>query len=259
MKATYLAAAALLVAACGSDDANTPAATGGATSSTGGAPGSGGAVTGGVPASSGGGAAGGAPASSGGAVVATGGAPATGTGGTAAATGGAPSSGGSSGTGGLPIFLVCSVSSDPSVKCDGVDEYAACIDKACPEQMTTCFGGADAGPTGGECAEYGACATAADDPCNNDCTPQDVCDSCLRTLVSCIQTSACTPPRCSGASTTNPTPTGTCADLDACCQALTDASQKSSCTTTLNQAKARSGDPDCAIVFTSFKAAGICK
>jgi hypothetical protein len=51
---------------------------------------------------------------------------------------------------------------------------------------------------------------------------------------------------------------GTCADLEACCATLPDANAQNACTQTLADARAKGGDADCAVVLTTYKAAGAC-
>lgn len=168
----------------------------------------------------------------------------------------------SSGSG---IFRICGLSSASGQACDLIDEYVACLEAACPSELSKCFGPGNAAGdfTGGLCAEYATCATTATDPCDNTCSAEAACQACLGELVGCVQNSACQVPVCpdsdGGTSPDGGTGiTGTCADLEACCASLTDQAAKDSCNQTLAAARARAGDSDCAVVYSSYKSAGIC-
>jgi hypothetical protein len=163
------------------------------------------------------------------------------------------------------IFEICGFASASGQACDLIDAYVACLEAACPSELSTCFGpGYAAGDfSGGVCAEYATCATSAADPCQNDCSADATCQTCLGELVSCVQTSACQVPICpaSDGGTTTDGGTGiagTCADLEACCASLADPTAEASCNETLAAARTRAGDSDCAVVYSSYKSAGIC-
>lgn len=166
------------------------------------------------------------------------------------------------------IFKICGLS--PGGVCDGINAYAACVQSACGSALTQCFGPGNARDefTGGACATYADCVTSAADSCHSSCAPSGDCQSCLGGLTACLQGSPCTAPRCNGptggqdggAPRDGGVPIGgTCDDLDACCAAISDTPSRDACNATLADARARGGDADCAVVFSTYKSAGICK
>lgn len=220
------------------------------------------------------------------------GAGACGTGASSAPSGGAGSKGGSgpvlpgdawtadSGTGGTGsspagsgVLRICGLTRASGETCAGVDAYVQCLETVCNDALSRCFGTsyAQSDYTGSVCADYAQCATASSS-CNGSCTPSSPCQTCLTTLVGCIQASACTAPYCTGGTGTGGAPPvdaggspdggvviqGTCADLQACCASIQDPSGQSACVQTLADARARAGDPDCAVVLSTYRAAGIC-
>jgi hypothetical protein len=165
------------------------------------------------------------------------------------------------------IFTICGATGNV---CDGINAYAACVQNACGSALAQCFGPNNERSdfTGGSCSDYAGCVTAAVDHCHNGCTPSADCGACLGTLSACVQGSPCTAPRCTGGSGTGDggSPrdggtqiSGTCADLEACCAAISDQTSRDACNSTLADARARAGDADCAIVFSTYRSAGICK
>jgi hypothetical protein len=163
------------------------------------------------------------------------------------------------------IFQICGLSSASGQACDLIDEYVACLEAACPSELSKCFGPGNAAGdfSGGLCAEYATCATTATDPCQNECSADTACQACLGELVGCVQSSACQVPVCpdadGGPSSDGGTGiTGTCTDLEACCASLTEQAARDSCNQTLAAARARGGDSDCAVVYSSYKSARIC-
>lgn len=259
-----VAAVAVIAPACSEDQTNySAAATGGASPVAGsGGAALGGAGTGGSRAGSGGAAGGGG--SAGGAR--DGGTPIP----DASASDGATSPDASgSGATASSIFKMCGFA--PGGVCDGINAYATCIETACGSPLTQCFGPNNARDdfTGGVCATYATCVTTAPDSCKSGCTPSSDCQTCLGSLTTCVQASACTAPLCNGVSGTHADGgvlsdagapiSGTCTDLEACCAAIADTASRDACNATLADARARAGDSDCAVVFSTYRSAGICK
>lgn len=188
---------------------------------------------------------------------------------------GTPDSG-SGGTGSTPagsgVLRICGLTPTSGQTCTGVDAYVSCLQTACNDGLSQCFGPnyATSEYTGSVCADYAACATTS--PTCGSCVPSSGCQTCLTSLVSCIQGSTCTAPFCTGGTGIGGTPSadgggssdggtviqGTCADLQACCDTIQDPSGQSACLQTLADAKARAGDPDCAVVLSTYRAARIC-
>jgi hypothetical protein len=176
--------------------------------------------------------------------------------------------GGSSGSGGRsPVFRICGLTSPAGDTCPLMDAYIDCLEAQCSNELSQCFGAENrrGNFAGGSCADFASCATTAGDPCQNDCAPDATCQTCLGGLVSCIQNGECRAPLCpdepdggappgDGGTTIG----GTCADLEACCATLGEGAARDACLQTLFAARARGGDADCAIVFSSYKSAGVC-
>jgi len=187
--------------------------------------------------------------------------------GSAASAGSSDSGAGGADSGARPsgIFRICGLSSASGQTCDLIDDYVACLQVACASELSACFGPGNASGdfTGGVCAAYATCATSATDPCHNDCSADAGCQACLSELVGCVQGSSCQVPVCPDSDGGTPPDagmsiSGTCADLQACCASLTDQTAKDSCNQTLAAARERAGDSDCAVVYSSYKSAGIC-
>lgn len=172
------------------------------------------------------------------------------------------------------IFRICGLTSSTTVAtCNGLDPYVACVRAHCDPPLSACFGSryAEDDFTGGTCGDYASCSVASADPCHTTCAPDSACQTCIGGLVTCLNGSTCSVPLCTGgpssadaggpvgSSDGGTAISGTCADLAACCAAMTDTSFRDSCNQTLSDARARGGDAVCAVVYSTYRSAGACK
>lgn len=172
------------------------------------------------------------------------------------------------------IFRLCGLTSTTGTTCAGLGAYVACAENRCGPRLVECFGPSYASDdfTGGTCSDFASCSVGAADPCHANCTPSSACQTCVAGLVTCLEGSSCSLPLCGGAppgdggAVTPPAVpdggtaiSGTCADLAACCASMTDASFKDACNQALSDARARAGDADCAVVYSTYRSAGACK
>lgn len=187
------------------------------------------------------------------------------------ATPGASSSGssgslGSSGTAptGSGFKSCSSAGSGAQSRCTEAEmkPYNDCVQEKCSPQYEKCYGpDYKKGVFSGPCGTFITCiqkCDCSDLSCVQKCvtdTSSDACSACSKDLESCGET--CTEPECAKTTPDAGTAGGkTCADLTACCDAITDADQKTAC----NQAKTGAGSNDsmCSLYYTGFKAGGLC-
>lgn len=98
----------------------------------------------------------------------------------------------------------------------------SCVQSKCASQVKTCYG---ANFSGGACQNLVSCAADASDPCSS-CVADTPCESCIQdTLLPCVQKS------CSSSCTDLPAGPAvpTCADLEPCCERITNDSAKTGC------------------------------
>jgi hypothetical protein len=179
------------------------------------------------------------------------------------------SCGGDSGSGGpgggsATSGLFCPTSNASSCKQADVDAYGSCVQGRCGTQMKACFGdnfqsGTFAGPCGTWIGCYGKCA-CGDTACRGACgLPSGECTTCLQTVTTCTNSSGCTAPVCSpsGADAGSPPAGGTCADLQTCCNAITNAQVKAGCNANATSG-ASAGGQYCGSVLMGLRAAKQC-
>ncbi len=155
---------------------------------------------------------------------------------------------------------------DDSSECDA---YIECAADSCQAEYRECLGeDYESGDfSGGACEEFISCATEADDPCENSCTPDQECTNCFISLGQCVSM-ACAEEleECSGASSPSGSPSGeipaefgdaTCEDLEACCDSLSGTDQ-SDCNDQFMQVQA-AGDLGCAAALSIYQAAQLCQ
>ncbi len=172
-------------------------------------------------------------------------------------------SGGTSGTsgtsGGNGSFKNCGITSGTSCTEAELKPYNDCVLDKCDTGYKKCYGdGYRNGSFGGPCGTWMACVQKCD--CNDTscilgCKLDDACSACVDETSSCGD--SCTEPECAkGTPDGGNTGNATCADLQACCDAVADEDQKAGC----QQAKdaANGNDATCAQYYTGFKAAGLC-
>ncbi len=144
-----------------------------------------------------------------------------------------------------------------------VQAYGTCIESACSQQYTACFGpGYASGDfNGGPCGTYYSCITKCgckDTACIQGCgAAPTACQMCIaNTITNCVASSGCKSPVCGDASA-QITGYKTCADLMTCCAAITDSTQKTLCNTEYQNA-AGSGDAVCNSFVVAFEKLGYC-
>jgi hypothetical protein len=137
--------------------------------------------------------------------------------------------------------------------------YSDCLTSACDSKYTECFGaGYKTGTFSGPCGTYLTCVNACacnDTACTSKCTAPSACTTCLQGIGSCSAT--CTAPACATGGSSGGTSGGTgakksCADLQACCAKITDATKKSQCDQTYNAVK--SSEDSCNSIYSTFAA-----
>jgi hypothetical protein len=156
----------------------------------------------------------------------------------------------------------CPSTNASSCKQSDVDAYGSCVQGKCGTQMKVCFGdNFQSGTFGGSCGTwascYGKCA-CGDTACRGACgLPAGECTTCLQMISSCTASSGCMAPVCSAADA-GTTPTGgTCADLQACCNAIASPQIKTGCNAQVT-AGASGGAQYCSTVLMGFRAAKQC-
>src|SRR5690606_28104495 len=103
---------------------------------------------------------------------------------------------------------------------------------------------------------------SAKDQCDNDCSPDQACLNCLTTTIGGCVSSKCSAElsECSGGTPADidieALGSATCADLEACCNSLSD-DQQASCTMQLESVRA-GGDLGCSVGYATYKASGLC-
>lgn len=282
-----LALLAPLAVACSSGDATSDGSdqgTGGdgsaGTTSTGGASGSGGATTGGSAGKATGGKAGGSGASgaagkagaSGGAAGASGGTSTGGAGGKSGSTGtggsigtgGSTATGGSTGTGGsssascTTLAACCSMlPTSLSAGCGSVVQSG--FAQSCDNALT---GYKNAGYCTGmgtpSCTALATCCTTIDPVYKTSC--QAVVDNKLESSCASTLSSYNAANLCGGGMGTGGSSGGQgCANLEACCQQMTDPNTKQGCEGSVTAYKASpGGDSACMSLYGAYKTQGLC-
>jgi hypothetical protein len=151
------------------------------------------------------------------------------------------SSGGSTSNGQAGSTPVSSGGCGPALMDQGEQTCPAafdCIQTKCKAELDT------ATSTTGACASYLQCTNACgceDDACISQCTQSTECQASFRAYATCAQSScitelfSCLGTGSGGSGSGSGGSAGsagkTCAELSTCCAALTDAAQKTSCTT----------------------------
>jgi hypothetical protein len=255
---TLVMGVGLVLVGCGSSSpSNTGGLGGGALDGAAGGSGGGSAGTGGATGGAGGAATGGA----GGA--ATGGAGGAATGGAGgAATGGA--GGAAGGAGGAPN-LGCGTAANSCTKAE-TDAHNNCLITKCESAYRPCIGdGWQSGNFGGLCGTWFKCYNACgcgNFSCAANCgLPPAECQTCLMNANNC-QTSMCPQPACYGVQgdggVTNPGSDGgaggACADLQKCCDMITNAQLKAACSMQAATGVAAA----CGPLLTGYKGQGLC-
>lgn len=146
-----------------------------------------------------------------------------------------------------------------------IDAYDNCPINNCDAELQECFGsGYKTGSFGGACGTYVSCSqkcACGDTACQQACgLPDQNCQTCLQKYSSCYQ-AKCPEPACmkTGSSTSSTSSSSsstggtakTCADLQTCCNGLTDAQKKSTCLQGYDAIKA-SGDAACAQAYSAL-------
>jgi hypothetical protein len=141
-----------------------------------------------------------------------------------------------------------------------IDPYDQCVTAACDTTTRECFGaGYKTGDfSGGACSSWLDCSNrcgCTDTACQEKCpAPADACAACISKMLTCQEGAKCAKPACmAGGSPDSGSPDPACADLQACCDQISDAAQQSTCQ------RQHDGDPSkCSEVHGSFQAAGLC-
>lgn len=161
------------------------------------------------------------------------------------------SSGNPSNNGGDGELNDCSAVDNPKCSKAELDTYNACIQNACKDPLTECYGpGYMSGKFSGACADFIGCINACD--CNDtqcflNCPePSAACNTCAAKLDTCGKT--CEEPACMKMG--GDTGGKTCSDLSTCCDAMTDEDEKQSCTSALGAADGN--DTMCDAIYTSM-------
>jgi hypothetical protein len=179
---------------------------------------------------------------------------------------------GNNGTNGMNA-LACPSSSSSGCTAEQNKTYSDCVINACDAQYKSCLGNDyKSGTFGGPCASYFSCVTkcgCTDQACRTACMIPAECQTCIvGQLAPCVVGAACTAPTCNGGSGGaggaggaggGGGGGGTCADLAACCAAMTNAQIKMACMAQYNAVKGAGGDPACNSVVSAYRAAGQCK
>jgi hypothetical protein len=194
--------------------------------------------------------------------------------------GGGNDGGGSGGSGGN----MCAPNTGTSCTQAEINTYNTCVQNACNSEFVTCYGPSyKSGTFSGVCASYMQCQNACactDTACRSACVIPAGCTSCLTAIGTCSVGSGCTIPAClsgggfdggipgldggfpgldgglPGFDGSLPFDAGnfTCADLTACCNAITDAQQKQGCQAVVTV----NNNQICSATLGTYKMGGIC-
>ncbi len=106
--------------------------------------------------------------------------------------------------------------------CDGLDDYADCVESDCGHYYDECLGSGyeDGNFAGSPCEEFMDCVAESDDTCNNDCELGTECGTCFLAMGQCAKDNCFNLLDCY-----NDDGNGGCADLDACCASLEEESR----------------------------------
>lgn len=146
------------------------------------------------------------------------------------------------------------------------DACVSCMQSKCGSQMNKCYG---ANFSGGQCSALLSCAKKASDPCNNDCSPDSTCQSCIVSdLAPCVLQNCASDCESStdgsggsgngtggggnGTGATTGSSIMTCSDLSTCCGKISNASAKSSCQSIADM----KNDSICSVAGSGFS--GLC-
>jgi len=158
--------------------------------------------------------------------------------------------------------------------------YSDCIMSKCDSAFQTCYGaGYKSGNFSGPCQSWIACyakCACNDMACRNACGfPMGECLTCATMTGSCVSSSGCMAPVCTGSGTGGSGGgggasgtggaggggggSGTCADLMKCCASMTNAQLKMACDAQYNALKSQAGgDSACGMLAAQYKAGGLC-
>lgn len=170
------------------------------------------------------------------------------------------SSSSSSSSGGTSGFKNCGTqsSSGNTTSCTQaeLDAYGQCPMNNCDAELQECFGpGYKTGSFSGACSTYITCTQkcgCGDTACAQACgTPDAACTSCLQKYSTCTQ-AKCPPPACltGGSSGSSGAGGKTCAQLQTCCNGLTDSAKKTQCLQYYDAVKG-SGDTACNAIYAT--------
>jgi hypothetical protein len=128
------------------------------------------------------------------------------------------------------------------------------LQSKCEPTFKECYGdGYLQGSFTGPCGTLVSCTqkcNCTDQACISKCTPDQACVDCTKKLATCAR--ECTVPACAYAGTGGgDAGDGTCADLQACCDKITNADFKKSCTDT--HAGLSGNDQACSSVLNAYK------
>jgi hypothetical protein len=171
-------------------------------------------------------------------------------------------SSGSTSSGGSGFKDCSSSGSSGSSGCTAAElkPYTDCVTAACDSTYKQCYGNAYAtGTFAGPCGSYITCiqkCNCGDTACYQACgTPSSDCQTCQQGLASC--SGGCTLPACATASSSSSSSSSsggtakTCADLQTCCDAITDPTIKSTCQSSHDSAA--SSDATCNVLYNTYK------
>ena len=173
---------------------------------------------------------------------------------------GASGTPGSSGTSGSPGssgtgFKNCSVTSGTTCTEADLKPYADCLKEKCDATYKKCYGADyESGSFTGPCGTFLACTQKCD--CNDTqcvlaCKMDDACQACAGEIGTCTDACSSAEPECSKNGSSGGEDK-TCADLQACCDAIADADQKAGCQAAKDTANG--DDAQCSQLYTGFKA-----
>jgi hypothetical protein len=130
-----------------------------------------------------------------------------------------------------------------------------CLESKCKTQLDACSS------TTGVCADYSKCATPCncDQTCISKCTQSTACMDCASTAANCVFSNCFNEALSCGSGSGGSgngaggtfsldAGTQTCADLATCCATISDAQQKSSCQSLVDQKI----DLFCGLAYSSF-------
>jgi hypothetical protein len=152
---------------------------------------------------------------------------------------------------------------------DTCPDYTSCVETACDSNYKTCFGQnyKEGDFSGSPCEAYVECAQGCD--CDTSCllncynNASTECSNCFGSFTTCAGSCSDELNACaggglggSGSGGTGNTGSGTCDDLQDCCDSL-GSDQKPSCEALYNATKA-GGDQACGAVYSTYKLTGLC-